>query len=453
MTTITITEQPDSGGLRLAVNTKETITAITRSDANGVAQVRTLPGLLPWTSPIGVVKRNSVTNGWPTSVAGWGTSGGYVQSYVSGSLYGRSKYMLYTKSGGGSYVTYGRRAGLSGSGSSTTSPTTPGEVVAVTPGQNVFVSLDVGTDTPNTVARATIRFFDASYASVGTAAGEQVDTQVNTWQTITAEGQAPAGAASYWLEWAVQLKSGDTVGGEKSWASRCLLSGMPGAYFDGGSADTDVYDFTYEPGGLSVAMGATQDLILTDYEAASGDVMYTAGAATTASISWALPDPWLFVPVMPAYSVRLKSLLEYSAGGESLGTVHELLGREDPVAVLRGMSTRRGTLRLYCGTFAEAITVVEATRRGEVLMLRQPEHRGLDMYFTATSYGIPTLTTDGGASVFGVDISYVQLARPSGDLSGSLGWTFAALAAAYPTFSALPGAFETFQDVLLNEAK
>lgn len=205
------------------------------------------------------------------------------------------------------------------------------------------------------------------------------------------------------------------------------------------------------PGIFPKAAGGAA-LVLTDYEAASGTVSYTAGTATRQT-AWALPGPWLFVPVMPNYSVQIKSLLDYSAGGDSLGSVHELLGRDDPVAILRGMATRRGTMKLYCGTFAEAMTVVNATRRGEVLMLRQPEHQGMDMYFTATSYGIPVLESRGGASVFGVDLGYVQLARPSGALSGALGWTFAALAAAYPTFSALPAAYATFQDMLLNQRK
>jgi hypothetical protein len=184
-------------------------------------------------------------------------------------------------------------------------------------------------------------------------------------------------------------------------------------------------------------------------------VSYTAtadtGATTTAAAVWALPAPWLFVPVMPSYSVKLKTLLEYSAGGESLGTIHQLLGRDDPVAILRGMSTRRGSLKLYCGTFAEAVAVVQATRRGEVLMLRQPEHQGMDMYFTATSYGVPTLETKGAASVFGVELGYVELGRPDGDLSGALGWTFASLASSQTTFAKLPKVYATFQDVLLDE--
>lgn len=205
------------------------------------------------------------------------------------------------------------------------------------------------------------------------------------------------------------------------------------------------------PGIFPKAAGGAA-LVLTDYEAASGAVSYTAGTATK-TITWALPGPWLFVPVMPNYSVQLKTLLDYSAGGQSLGSVHELLGREDPVAILRGMGSRRGSLRLYCGTFAEAQQVVGALRRGQVLMLRQPEHQGMDMYFTATSYGLPILETRGAASVFGVDLGYIQLARPAGDLSGSLGWTFAALASAWPSFATLPAKYATFQDVRLNQVK
>lgn len=456
MTTITIQPQPDNGALQLSITTLETITAITRSDANGVADVRTLPGLLPWKAPRAVDAINYATNAWPTSATGWGTSSGYVKSYESAGRFGRSKTMLYTKSGGGGWIVYGRRGGSAGSGASSTQPDGMDELAPCTQGQTVYARLDMGTDQAQTEGKLVIRFFDAAYADLGGNASATTPMQVNTWQTFTHNAVAPAGAVGWWLEFSIGYVAGgptNTVGGELAWASRCVL-GPSGTYFDGGTPDTDIYEYSYDVGTnpISFRSVAGADLIVPDYEAASGPVTYTAGNDTE-SVTWDLGSPWLFVPVMPAYSVELKSLLEYSAGGSSLGSVHELLGREDPVAVLRGMSTRTGTLRVYCGTFAEAVTVVEACKRGEVLMLRQPEHEGMDMYFTATSYSIPTLDARGSGSVFGVDIGYIQLARPTGDLSGSLGWTFASLAAAYPTFAALAKAYATFQDVLLNEPK
>jgi hypothetical protein len=452
MTTINITQDPDNGALQLAITTLETITAITRTDANGVGDVRTLPGLLPWTAPRVEIKRNKATNGWPGTSDGWGTSSGYVKTYEAAGRFGRTKTMLYTKTGTGVYVTYGRRAGAWGAGSSTTVPTNTDEVATAVPGETIKVRLDIGTDTANTTGSLAIRFFDASFADLGSNNSAAVDMLVNTHQTMTHQATAPASTAYYWLEWNVALKSGSTVGGEKAWASRCVL-GDTGVMFDGGSSDNATIEYRWAGTAFksdSIAESAGADLIVSDFEAASGTVSYTAGEDTEVT-TWDIGNPWLFVPVMPAYSVRIQALLDYSAGGQSLGTIHELLGREDPVAVLRGMSTRRGSIKLYCGTFAEATTVVEATRRGEVLMLRQPEHQGMDMYFTATSYGIPTLETRGAESVFGVEIGYVQLARPIGDLSGSLGWTFDALAAAYPTFATVAKKYATFQDLLLNE--
>lgn len=205
------------------------------------------------------------------------------------------------------------------------------------------------------------------------------------------------------------------------------------------------------PGVFPKAAGGA-DLVLTDFEAASGAVSYTAGTATK-SITWALAGPWLFIPVMPNLSVQLASILDYSAGGQSLGSVHELLGRSAPVAILRDMGSRRGSLRIYAGTLAQALRVVNAARQGQVLMLRQPEHQGMDMYFTATGYGTPVLETRGAGTVFGVDLSYIELDRPAGPLSGALGWTFAALASAWPSFATLPAKYATFQDVRLNQVK
>lgn len=439
--TITITEQPESGALRLAIDTVQTITSVVRSDTNGVADVRTLPGLLPWSPALAERARNHVPNpSAETNTTGYQISTGTGATAAvtrdtlaprTGTGCARATWTVGGSSAGGMY--YRAMAG------------TAGDVASV----GVWARWSVS---GNATLSITVRNVSTDVITVASASQAVV---ADTWTWFSVEGFVIPGDYTYvqaWPRMTAPMPTGSTQ--DIDGLIICKAATVADV-FDGDSADTDtlIYAWTGTPhASASTATGAASELVLTDFEAATGVVSYTVGSETQ-QVAWDIGAPWLFVPVMPAYSVRLKTVLEYSAAGQSLGTVHELLGREDPVAVLRGMGTRRGSLRLYCGTFAEALVVVESTRRGEVLMLRQPEHQGMDMYFTATSYGIPTLDADGGASVFGVDISYVELARPIGGLSGSLGWTFAALAAAYPTFSALPGAYATFQDLLLNETR
>lgn len=431
MTIITATPQPDNGAMALSIAATETIEAITRTDANGVADVRTLPGVLPYTPTLVEYRRNYATNPRPNGITGWSMTSNTGSGTWS------------TQSGTGfSYNRMTKDAQASTVGIYFYPTATP-----FAEGTKVWATVQVRVS-----AAVLVQFRNTSTV----IAGASYNLLADTWTTITLDNHAVIGAAGFRMSLLVNsLPAGATVD-----ARFVGVFDKPGPWFSGVGDDFNGAQdpaYAYAWAGVLGNSESTQSLpqqplVLSDYEAASGAVSYTAGTATQAA-TWDIGSPWLFVPVMPAYSVRVQALLEYSAGGQSLGTIHELLGREDPVAVLRGMSTRRGSIKLYCGTFAEAIKVVEATKRGEVLMLRQPEHQGMDMYFTATSYGIPTLETRGAATVFGVDIGYAELARPIGDLAGSLGWTFAALAGAYPKFATVAKKYATFQDLLLNATK
>lgn len=439
MTIITITPQPENGALRLAINTVETITDVIRSDANGVAGVRTLPGVLPWTAARVEGRRNLIIN--PS--AGGGTTAGWAVteaaiSATTFSITGRSeKYFRVTLTA----LTAGafrQRVDLS-------------TRVPITAGNTYTLSLWARTTGAPRDATAILYYFDAAGSTVAAYATPTVPGA--TWTNLTASGPAPVGAVTALVRIGVSDQADWAVNDFFDFGAVMLSD--TAQYFDGSTpASSDaVYSWAGAPyASQSIQSIAAGDLVLTDYEAGSGTVIYTAGTAT-ASTTWDIGAPWLFVPVMPNYSARLQSVLDYSASGDSLGTIHELLGRTDPVAVLRGMGTRAGNLSLWCGTFPAAVAVLEALKRGQVLMLRQPEHQGMDMYFTATGYNIKPLTVDGAGTVWAVDVGYRQIARPLAPLAGSLGWTFAALASRYPTFAALPGAYATFQTLQLDEVK
>ena len=440
MTSITVTADPDNGALSLSIHTLQSVTSVTRTDSNGVAEVRTLPGVLPWTPNAVKGRKNKVpnpssgTNGtatWtPSEVSLVATS-----NVITGKL---QKYFRATLTA----VTAGafkQRADVS--------------LIPVTVGVDYTLQFMARTTSSATgdVAGA-IYFMDDTGAQVGTSFVTPL-LRSSSFAQLKVTATAPAGAVTATL----RIGTRDTTSWEigEFFDFGAVMFGDDTTYFDG---DTGLNSERYYVWTGTPYASETQeyvpdaDLVLIDYEAASGVVSYVTGLGSKLT-SWDIESPWIFVPVMPNYSARLTSVLDYSAGGDSLGTIHEMLGRTDPVAVLRGMGTRSGTLQLWAGTYDDAAAVVDACARGEVLMLRQPEHQGMDMYFTALNYNVRPLAVGGAATVWGIDLAYRELARPADPLAGALGWTFAALAAAYPNFRTLPQKYSNFQNMKLNEVK
>jgi hypothetical protein len=207
------------------------------------------------------------------------------------------------------------------------------------------------------------------------------------------------------------------------------------------------------PGVLPWTYG-TADLYIDDYEPAAGAVHYTAFTDTTpatASLQYDLPQPWLFVPLQPAYSAMLETVTNYSASRGSRSSVHEAINRPDPIVITRRMSLRRGQLAAFAGDYQQAAAILEACDRGEILMLRQPEHSGMDMYFIAEKTAVNVTQADGARTLWSVSIDYVEVARPLSNLAGALGWTFAALALSAPDFSTLTRRYSTFEDMRLDQ--
>jgi len=198
-------------------------------------------------------------------------------------------------------------------------------------------------------------------------------------------------------------------------------------------------------------------LVLDDYEA-NGHARYTVtttAGTVTGVIILPLASPWLGTPENPQHSAAVASVLDYGAGGVSRATVHEPDGDDAPIVIGLGGSTRRGSIRVSTvgGTYAEALNVFRILGRGQTMLLRQAEHPGMDMYFIAGNYDIVTALPDRARSVFDVTASYIEVARPAGALSGALGWTWAALEAAFPTWGDVEEAYATWGDLRTDRRK
>lgn len=191
-------------------------------------------------------------------------------------------------------------------------------------------------------------------------------------------------------------------------------------------------------------------MVVTDYEAALvGVVTYQvvdSAAATTTSapttLAGLVTEAMLGVPVLPQLSVAgVFPLDTYSATRRSTGTIHEVIGRQDPVVTLGRAQLRVGSLQYLTEDYPGAAAIVQAYDRGEVVLLRQTDHAGLDLYHVATSSTVSPAATTREGMRWAVAVEFVEVAPPSGPRLGDVGWTWADLSATYSSWAAMRSAY------------
>lgn len=198
-------------------------------------------------------------------------------------------------------------------------------------------------------------------------------------------------------------------------------------------------------------------LILTDYEPALAggvayDVVDSAAATATASTTLETTAGYLerFASVqIPSQQHTATLVLGYEAEREPSTTIHEVIGRADPVPVVGVQRLRRGTLEVFAATYAEALNAA-LTASSPLLMYRQSDYPGMDMYFTPTSVRTRPLEATAAGWRWSTSIGYVEVRSPRVPLLGDAGWTIDDLVASYPTVAAVRAAFPTVADLLVG---
>lgn len=189
-------------------------------------------------------------------------------------------------------------------------------------------------------------------------------------------------------------------------------------------------------------------LIIEDAEAAlTGTITYQLRSALgeTTTVSTTLdgtPGYRLAPAVFPQWAVTVGMVTGYHATRTTSTAVHEVIGRPDPVLRLGALKLRRGTLTIWCDSYDALTAALGVYQRGEVVLLRQGDYAGLDMYHVATE------TREEGYDAehrrWRLDVTYVEVAVPRGPLLGSPSWTWDDLAAMFPTWDAVTAFFATW---------
>lgn len=155
----------------------------------------------------------------------------------------------------------------------------------------------------------------------------------------------------------------------------------------------------------------TAALNLTDWEAAlSGPVTYRAGGVSVQTqAGTVLP---CLVPVLrPSLSRTLQEVTGYTAARASMTTVHQVIDRPDPLIALGRMGLRSGSLVIWAETHAAAQAVETLADTGGVLMFKQSEHPGQDLYFVPLG---SSLEPDRDGDGWEMTLSYQETSRPDG---------------------------------------
>lgn len=193
--------------------------------------------------------------------------------------------------------------------------------------------------------------------------------------------------------------------------------------------------------------------VLEDYEAAvSGPLSYTfqhaSGWKLAATTALDVPATWLSLPVAPANAVELDMVRTYQDERAGMGTVHEVIGRRDPLAALGALRARAGRLELWCRDWPAAAAVVRLLDRPGVFLLRQPDYAGLDLWFVVTRISRQPHQETTEPRRWALEVEYRETNPQTGPLVGTLGRTWADVLAEYPTWLELQANNDTWADVI-----
>lgn len=188
-----------------------------------------------------------------------------------------------------------------------------------------------------------------------------------------------------------------------------------------------------------------------DYEAATaGPVSYTVRTAAEAvTVPATAPGgTWLTVPIAPAHAVELVDVEGYADVRESLATVHDVIARPDPLVTLAPLRTRAGDLTLWFADYPAAAGACRILAKPAVLLLRQPQLAGLDLWFVVRRIATaprPDVTIPRRWSVV---VEYRETQPQTGPLTGTLGRDWGDVLVELPTWLETMNTYSTWAEVM-----
>lgn len=195
-------------------------------------------------------------------------------------------------------------------------------------------------------------------------------------------------------------------------------------------------------------------LEIVDYEPSlSGLIQYTLvelggslAAPAWTSLSGLSELPRFILPSIPQFSVTVDTVHGYSAARRSRSTFHTVINRNDPIVAEGRLTPRTGSLDVWLGEYMDAKNLDNMFERGQVVLYRQAEHPGMDMYFHAADV---SLAPDEDS--WRLSLGYVEVDFPPGDVLSGENWTFDAVASGHANFNTVAQQYHSFHDLTIGQ--
>jgi len=194
-------------------------------------------------------------------------------------------------------------------------------------------------------------------------------------------------------------------------------------------------------------------LTLYDYEAALNstvtyELMGDSGIVTQTTIT-SVASPQIMSAVLP-HTLTPVTLTGWSQARDTGSTVHAIINRADPIVVSSVLRLRRGSMQVMADSYAEALTVEETAASGDVVLFRQPDFPGMDLYVVVSQVSTAPSSDGGVTQRWVVSLDYTEVASPDGALLSAAGWNFAAMAAGYDTFTDVKTSFTSMSKLTVG---
>jgi len=200
------------------------------------------------------------------------------------------------------------------------------------------------------------------------------------------------------------------------------------------------------------------------YDVYENNTIRGSAVIDAASPWWDVPGRgrmYLNVPLYPSSGIALNTgadpaqswVTDWASTREGVSTAHRIVGRSDPVVVLRPAATRTGTFTIVCPSLATAQQVTDVLAQPQVFQLRQTDQASLDLYFTVDSTALSH-----GEDVWrdipqperrwSVAVTFTEVSWPTGVVVPINVWTYADVVASYGDYNAVAASFASYADLL-----
>lgn len=188
-------------------------------------------------------------------------------------------------------------------------------------------------------------------------------------------------------------------------------------------------------------------LAYTDWESSLGSLVTYAVSGAAAEVTLPALVPVLVAPLRPALSQAVEMIVDYGAARGSLGTIHQVVDRPDPLVALGRLKTRTGSLGAWIPDYASGRSLEDMIDRSGVVFYKQHQHAGMDMYFTVTG---TDLTPDPEGEGWKLSIGYQEITRPTSPINET-SWTFGDVSTSYASFANVTSNYSDFEGLSIND--